>query len=108
MPRPYSILQMQFVLRARGTLPAAMLRLPVLEPQVISWLERRSPEYDGNAVLRFTHETATGQQARVLSHEQSDARSSAAIQDFCEEIFVDAGRPAIRTSAAIAPARERT
>jgi len=25
---------MQFVLRARGTLPAAMLRLPVLEPQV--------------------------------------------------------------------------
>jgi len=34
MPRRYSILQMQFVLRARGTLPAAMLRLPVLEPQV--------------------------------------------------------------------------
>ena len=37
----------------------------------------------------FTHEAATGQTPGVLYHPQSDARSSAAIQTFLEEIWGD-------------------
>jgi dienelactone hydrolase len=42
----------------------------------------------GSAMHGFTHETATGQQPGVLYHAQSDARSSAAIQNFFTELFV--------------------
>jgi dienelactone hydrolase len=46
----------------------------------------------GNAMHGFTHETATGQQPGVLYHAPTDARSSVAIQNCFEEIFV-ANRP---------------
>jgi dienelactone hydrolase len=45
----------------------------------------------GNAMHGFTHETATGQQPGVRYHAQTDARSSVAIQDLFQEVFVDAG-----------------
>jgi dienelactone hydrolase len=41
----------------------------------------------GNAMHGFTHESATGQQPGVRYHAQTDARSSAAIQDFFRELF---------------------
>jgi dienelactone hydrolase len=41
----------------------------------------------GNAMHGFTHETATGQQPGVLYDAPTDARSSAAIQGFFEEVF---------------------
>ena len=41
----------------------------------------------GKAMHGFTHETATGQQPGVLYHEQTDARSSVAIQDLFNELF---------------------
>jgi len=41
----------------------------------------------GGAMHGFTHEAATGQQPGVAYHGLSDARSSAAIQTFFEEIF---------------------
>ena len=43
----------------------------------------------GGAMHGFTHETATGQTPGVLYHAPSDARSSAAIRAFLEELWVD-------------------
>ena len=42
----------------------------------------------GGAMHGFTHETATGQTPGVLYHAPSDARSSAAIRAFLEELWV--------------------
>ena len=41
----------------------------------------------GGAMHGFTHETATGQTPGVLYHAPSDARSSAAIRSFLEELW---------------------
>ena len=42
----------------------------------------------GGAMHGFTHEAATGQTPGVMYHAPSDARSSAAIRAFLEELWV--------------------
>jgi dienelactone hydrolase len=41
----------------------------------------------GGAMHGFTHETATGQTPGVMYHAPSDARSSAAIKRFLDDLF---------------------